>query len=106
MTETPHSLTLQFLAWLASRRRTYSETMEAWQSHCPRHTTWEDAVIEGLVAIENDVVVLTARGKAFLNGSTPEASAATPRNRAEFDGRESASEPITESPQTADSHLR
>ena len=39
-------LMLQFLAWVASRRRTYAEAMEAWQTTCPRHTVWEDALID------------------------------------------------------------
>ena len=62
---------LEFLSWVASRPRTYDEAMEAWQSHCPRQTIWEDAIIEGLIEINrqpNDhVVMLTARGEAILN---------------------------------------
>jgi hypothetical protein len=40
--------------------------MEAWSSHCPRLTVWEDAVIEGLVRIERSMVVLTPLGSAAL----------------------------------------
>jgi hypothetical protein len=33
----------EFLVWVAFRPRTYADTMEAWGSHCPRFTLWEDA---------------------------------------------------------------
>jgi hypothetical protein len=65
------ALTLQFLAFVAEGR-TYGETMEAWQSTCPRMPIWEDAVRDGLVRIENSGamkssrIVLTARGRARL----------------------------------------
>ncbi len=62
---------LEFLSWVANRPRTYDEAMEAWQSHCPRQTIWEDAIIEGLVEINRQTnncgVVLTPRGEAILN---------------------------------------
>jgi hypothetical protein len=64
---------LQFLAWVADRPRTYPETMEAWRSTCPRLSVWEDAIIDGLVRIDNGsgrAVVLTARGQRMLrNGA-------------------------------------
>jgi hypothetical protein len=69
-----NALTLQLLGWIASKPRNYSETMEAWHSTCPRMTIWEDAVSEGLVALEgraamrDRMVVLTTRGRAALNG--------------------------------------
>jgi hypothetical protein len=50
--------------------------MEAWQSHCPRQTIWEDAVIEGLIRIvpqesaHDPEVTLTELGRSFLNGRT------------------------------------
>jgi len=63
-------LTLQFLDWVSSRHRTYTEAMEAWQTTCPRHTVWEDALIEGLIRVKNQnhqsEVALTARGRAML----------------------------------------
>jgi len=68
----PESLMLQFLTWVAEHRGTYEETMAAWQSTCPRHTIWEDAIIDGLVRIESvngsakSIVTLTARGRAML----------------------------------------
>ena len=75
MAESPELLMREFLARVADRRRTYDEAMEAWQSHCPRQTIWEDAIIDGLIQIEeidashSSEVALTARGKALLNGN-------------------------------------
>jgi hypothetical protein len=65
-------LTREFLTWISSRCRTYAEAMEAWRSTCPRHTVWEDALLDGLIQIESDgtrqqpEVTLTARGRAIL----------------------------------------
>jgi hypothetical protein len=75
MSESAKLLMLEFLEWIASRPRTYTEAMEAWQSSCPRHTIWEDALIEGLIQINrtetarNPEVTLTNRGLAHLNGN-------------------------------------
>ncbi|MGZ8499379.1 MAG: hypothetical protein ACXW5W_13155 [Candidatus Binatia bacterium] len=73
MSDSVNSLMLEFLSWVASRPRTYDEAMEAWQSHCPRQTIWEDAIIEGLIEINrqpNDQeVMLTPRGEAILNAN-------------------------------------
>ena len=72
MAESPDLLMIEFLSWVSNRRRTYDEAMEAWQSHCPRQTVWEDAIIEGLIEFKtessehNPDVVLTAQGKSFL----------------------------------------
>jgi hypothetical protein len=66
-------LMLEFLTWISSRRRTYAEAMEAWQSTCPRHTIWEDAIINGFIEIGGaphpSEVTLTPRGRALLDGS-------------------------------------
>jgi len=65
-------LMLEFLAWMASRPRTYEEAMEAWRSTCPRHPVWDDALTEGLIRVESAdsigqyMVALTARGKTLL----------------------------------------
>jgi len=73
MLEPVGPLTLQFLAWVASRRRTYAEAMEAWQTTCPRHTVWEDALIDGLIQVQSQGspgqsdVILTPRGRAVLD---------------------------------------
>jgi hypothetical protein len=75
MAESASLLTLEFLTWIAGRRRTYAEAMEAWRSTCPRQTVWEDALVEGLIQVEaggtryQSQVTLTPRGKALLDGS-------------------------------------
>lgn len=69
MSEPASLIMLQFLTWVADRPRTYGQTMEAWRSTCPRLSVWEDAIIEGLVRIENGgsrAVTLTPRGRAIL----------------------------------------
>ena len=74
MTEPVPLLMIEFLSWVSSRERTYAETMEAWRSHCPRQTIWEDAQIGGLVELNGAGnmnerrVVLTVQGRALLNG--------------------------------------
>jgi hypothetical protein len=64
--------TRQLLTWLQERPRTYNEALEAWHTHCPRLTVWEDAVIAGLVRIERtrkgSQVRVTALGRATMNG--------------------------------------
>ena len=70
MREPASLIMVQFLTWVADRPRNYAETMEAWRSTCPRLSVWEDAIIEGLVRIENDpsrAVGLTPRGRAVLD---------------------------------------
>jgi hypothetical protein len=69
MSESPSLIMIQFLAWVADRSRTYAQTMDAWRSTCPRLSVWEDAIIEGLVRIDNDAdrgVTLTPRGRTVL----------------------------------------
>ena len=72
----PHPLTLQMLAWLASRPRTYGETMEAWRTSCPRLSIWEDALADRLILVSRagpaagqsrSMVELTAEGRALLD---------------------------------------
>lgn len=68
------ALTLQMLAWVAERPRTYGEAMEAWRTNCPRMPIWEDAVSGGLVEIQpvagagmnGSAVRLTVRGLDML----------------------------------------
>ncbi len=72
MSEPASLVMLQFLAWVADRPRTYPETMEAWHSTCPRLSVWEDAIIDGLVRLDNGgtrAVRLTPRGSAVLEQS-------------------------------------
>jgi hypothetical protein len=63
--------TLELLAWLAARSRTYGETLEAWRTSCPRLSVWEDALADGLVEVRRDrsgdsLVGLTGAGRAAL----------------------------------------
>jgi hypothetical protein len=73
MNEPVPLLTVEFLRWIATRPRTYAEAMEAWRSNCPRHTVWEDALIDGLIQIESGAtmnqcaVILTPRGRDILD---------------------------------------
>jgi hypothetical protein len=66
-------LTVEFLRWIAARPRTYADAMEAWRSNCPRHTVWEDALIDKLIQIESGAtmnqcaVILTPRGRHILD---------------------------------------
>jgi hypothetical protein len=69
--------TLEFLAWVARCPRTYAETMEAWQTTCPRNSVWEDAIGDSLIRLESGDgrttgearVTLTLRGRAMLDGA-------------------------------------
>jgi len=76
MLEPETLLTLEFLAWTASRPRTYAEAMEAWSSKCPRNSVWEDALTEGLIQVGSaetmgqSKVILTPRGRAMLDGKS------------------------------------
>ena len=63
--------TLELLAWLAGRSRTYGETLEAWRTSCPRLSVWEDALADGLVEVRREgtgdaLVGLTGAGRAAL----------------------------------------
>jgi hypothetical protein len=69
MAEPVSLIMIQFLAWVADRPRTYPQTMAAWRSSCPRLSVWEDAIVDGLVRVENGngrAVVLTERGREIL----------------------------------------
>ena len=73
MSEPASALMLELLRWIASRRRTYAEAMEAWRSACPRQTVWEDALADDLIQVESDgtlrqsAVILTPRGRSLLD---------------------------------------
>ncbi|MBM3264688.1 MAG: hypothetical protein FJY97_14855 [candidate division Zixibacteria bacterium] len=64
----------EFLTYVALRPRTYGEAMTAWRSSCPRHTVWEDALVEGLIqvgigtTVEDAPVTLTPQGRMILDG--------------------------------------
>ena len=67
------ALTLEFLTWIARRPRTYAEAMEAWRSNCPRQSVWEDALLDGLIQVDNGAsmndsyVRLTPLGEAAIS---------------------------------------
>jgi hypothetical protein len=72
----PRALTLQMLAWLVERPRTYVETMDAWRTSCPRLSIWEDALADRLVCIDpadgggghsRSLVGLTVAGRSLLD---------------------------------------
>jgi hypothetical protein len=63
------TLTLQLLEWVDEHHQSYAEVLDVWRSTCPRHTVWEDACGEGLIACEPNgahLVSLTAKGRALL----------------------------------------
>ena len=66
MSDAARMLTLQFLAWVAECPRGYAETMDAWRTSCPRLSIWEDARLDGLVALRAGVVSITPAGLAAL----------------------------------------
>jgi hypothetical protein len=74
MSEPVSLLTLQFLAWIDARPRTFAEARQAWRSTCPTTCAWEDAISEGLIAFETrgerltdrSAVGLSAQGRAVL----------------------------------------
>jgi len=61
----------QFLVWVDERPRSYTETMAAWRTSCPRLSVWEDATLDGLVRLTGagdgpTMVALTERGRSAL----------------------------------------
>lgn len=62
-----NNLTIQFLMWLEEKPRTYEETMEAWQTSCPRLSIWEDCLHEKFIRVEAKQVILTQKGKDRFN---------------------------------------
>jgi hypothetical protein len=68
MPESVSLLMIQFLEWVSSRRRSYAEAMDAWRTSCPSLSVWEDALIDGLIQVEQSEVTLTPRGRAILEG--------------------------------------
>jgi hypothetical protein len=54
MFDSVESLILDLIEWVASRDRTYAETLDAWRTSCPRLAVWEEANDRGL--LESEVV--------------------------------------------------
>lgn len=75
MTETSQAspAMLEFLRWVDASDRSYSDAMEAWQTSCPRFSTWEDANIGGYVVLSQGpgetMVRLSERGRAILEAA-------------------------------------
>jgi hypothetical protein len=65
--------TLELLAWISREPRSYPEAIEIWQTHCPRHSVWEDALADGLVRVvrngSGSEVVLSPEGVAALSSA-------------------------------------
>ena len=62
----PEMLLRELLAWVADPPRTYTETIEAWRSNCPRNPVLDDAFTDGLIGVVDGLVVLTEAGRARL----------------------------------------
>ena len=60
------SLILDLLEWVATQERSYSDTMDAWRTSCPRLQVWEDAADRGLIERDANLVRLTPAGRVFL----------------------------------------
>ena len=58
----------EFLIWVARCPRSYDDTMDAWQSHCPRFTVWEDALAEELVEIIHGRAQVVGSARVQLTG--------------------------------------
>ena len=73
-TDASAGLMISFLDWVRRQPRTYGETMDAWRTSCPRISVWEDASLDGLVALTDDScgaqsavgVILTQAGADHL----------------------------------------
>jgi len=79
MSDPAAHLRLQLLEWIAAKPRPYAEVLDAWRTSCPRLSIWEDACIDGLIDSSNDgndVVTLSAKGRAFLAANVPVTAAA------------------------------
>lgn len=65
--------TLELLSWISREPRSYPEAIEVWQTHCPRHSLWEDAVVADLLRIvrngSQSQVILTPLGEAALEAT-------------------------------------
>jgi hypothetical protein len=59
-------LIFDLVEWVAKAPRTHADVMNTWRTSCPRLTVWEDAVDRGLVERRNAAVVVTPRGRKFL----------------------------------------
>jgi hypothetical protein len=65
-TRTITAPTLQLLSWIVEWPRSYTETIDAWKTSCPRLSVWEDALSDRLVRVDRGSVLLTAAGAELL----------------------------------------
>ena len=76
MTDTVENLILDLLEWVARKERTYTETMEAWRTSCPKLPVWEDAIDRGLLEVTSSAgrtsVQITPKGALLLDEHRPE----------------------------------
>ena len=69
---TNEALTKQLLDWIGSQPRSYTETIEAWRTSCPRLPIWEDAIDAGLIervrgkTLGDATVRVTEKGQALI----------------------------------------
>jgi hypothetical protein len=80
MTDAPESLVFDLVEWVAREPRTYAQMLDAWRTSCPRLTVWEDAIERGLVMRkpvpgQGTIVVVTEKGRRFLDARQPAAKA-------------------------------
>lgn len=64
--QAPKALVMDLLSTLEAGPRPYDEIMQAWRTSCPRLPVWEDAVDDGLIERERNLVVLTEAGRQRL----------------------------------------
>lgn len=67
---------LELLEWISSRPRTYDEALGVYGTHCPRHSTWENALAAGLIEVRRNGasgshVALTEAGRSQLDTRPP-----------------------------------
>ncbi len=82
MSQPTSLLTLQFLAWVESRPRTYAEARQAWRSTCPTTCAWEDAISENLIEFDTSSGRLTDGSRVALSASGRAVLAAHSANEA------------------------
>jgi D-3-phosphoglycerate dehydrogenase len=70
MMSAPEPLIRDFLSWIATEPRPYSEALERWRTSCPRLPVWEDAFERGFVLREVRegvaLVEVTPEGRRFV----------------------------------------
>jgi hypothetical protein len=75
MVDNVENLILDLVEWVARKKRTYRETMEAWRTSCPGLPVWEDATERGFVETAfsdgGSVVRVTQPGFDFLKEKRP-----------------------------------